>query len=120
MSKSTRMDKSSRPADRTRGGWRFAIDLSSRTEGALAGEPLFQQIARALADDIARGRLVPGQALPGTRTLAATLGVHRNTVLAAYLELLAEGWLETVAARVTAVSRSLPLKPARAFAPRQV
>ena len=30
-----------------------------------------------------RGRLRAGDALPGSRTLATSLGVHRNTVLAA-------------------------------------
>ena len=54
--------------------------------------PPFLQIARSLAADIQRGRLRPGDRLPGSRRLAASLQVHRNTVLAA----LAEGWLETM------------------------
>ena len=49
--------------------------------------PLFVQIAGALAADITRGRLRPGQRLPGTRSLAASLGVHRSTTVAAYAEL---------------------------------
>ena len=40
-----------------------------------------------------RGRLRPGDALPGSRALAQSLGVHRNTVLAACAELTAEGWI---------------------------
>lgn len=70
--------------------------------------PLFLQIARALSADIRRGRLAPGARLPGSRSLAASLGVHRNTVLAAYRELLAEGWLETDPARATRVRAELP------------
>src|SRR6266850_2131250 len=43
--------------------------------------------------DIDRGRLRPGQRLPGSRTLARALGVHRQTVVSAIDELIAEGWL---------------------------
>jgi hypothetical protein len=57
--------------------------------------PPFLQIARSLAADIQRGRLRPGDRLPGSRRLAASLQVHRNTVLAALAELTAEGWIET-------------------------
>ncbi len=51
------------------------------------------RIARGVAVDIRAGRLRPGDRLPGARTLAARLGVHRNTVAAAWRELVAEGWL---------------------------
>ena len=51
--------------------------------------PLFVRISQAVARDIARGRLRPGHALPGSRTLALTLGVHRSTVIAAYAEQIA-------------------------------
>ena len=44
--------------------------------------PVFLQIARAIAEDARRGRLRAGDALPGSRTFATELGVHRNTVLA--------------------------------------
>ncbi|HJW08101.1 MAG TPA: PLP-dependent aminotransferase family protein [Holophagaceae bacterium] len=57
------------------------------------GGPLFLTIARALIDDIRKGRLRPGDPLPGYRTLAESLDVSRNTVLAAYQELIAEGWV---------------------------
>jgi GntR family transcriptional regulator/MocR family aminotransferase len=73
-----------------------------------ADRPLFAQLAAAVAQDIRRGRLRPGELLPGTRTLAGTLGVHRNTVLAAYAELAAEGWVETATGRGTFVSADLP------------
>jgi GntR family transcriptional regulator/MocR family aminotransferase len=56
-------------------------------------EPLFLQLVTSLAEDIRRGRLVPGEALPGSRELAARLGASRNTVIAAYAELVAEGLL---------------------------
>lgn len=81
-------------------------------------DPLFVRIARALTEAILQGRLPPGARLPGTRTLATTLGVHRNTVLAAYAELVSEGWLQGEAARGTFVASELPTRPSRRFARR--
>ena len=83
--------------------WELAVALDRA-----GGTPVFLQIAGSLSDDIRRGRLRPGQALPGTRRLAATLGVNRNTVVAAYEELQAEGWIETDAARASRVTSALP------------
>ncbi|WP_437591470.1 PLP-dependent aminotransferase family protein [Sorangium sp. So ce1000] len=80
-----------------------------------APQPIFLQIARALADDIRRGRLRAGAELPGSRALARSLSVHRNTVLAAYRELTAEGWIEASAARGTFVSAELPAPAPRGF-----
>src|SRR5262245_34197248 len=70
--------------------------------------PVFLRIARAVAEDVRRGRLRPGQALPGSRTIAASLGVHRNTVLAALRELEAEGWIVTRKAAGTFISPEIP------------
>ncbi|GAB1584746.1 PLP-dependent aminotransferase family protein [Phyllobacterium phragmitis] len=70
--------------------------------------PRFLAIAEAITRDIIRGRLTPGARLPGTRALARELGVHRNTVDAAYQELLTQGWLEAVPARGTFVAQDLP------------
>lgn len=83
--------------------WELSVPLDEASP-----TPLFVQIARALAEDVRRGRLKAGDALPGSRALAVTLKVHRNTVLAAYQELEAQGWIATVPARGTFVSASLP------------
>jgi GntR family transcriptional regulator/MocR family aminotransferase len=72
-----------------------------------AALPPFLQIARSLADDIQRGRLRPGDRLPGSRRLAESLQVHRNTVLAALAELIAEGWIETAPGHGTFVTHAL-------------
>lgn len=93
--------------------WSFPVDLPDD-----GGTPLFLRIARALADDVRRGRLRPGDALPGSRTLAETLGVHRNTVLSAYRELIAEGWIESRPARGVFVSSRLPDVAPRRFSSR--
>jgi GntR family transcriptional regulator/MocR family aminotransferase len=81
-------------------------------------QPLFVQISAALARDVARGRLRPGDALPGTRTLAQTLGVHRSTVVAAYAELAAQGWVATRAGGATYVAASSPEPKPRRFSPK--
>lgn len=52
-------------------------------------------LARQLEEAILDGRLASGQALPATRELASRLAVSRNTVLAAYERLTAEGFLES-------------------------
>jgi GntR family transcriptional regulator/MocR family aminotransferase len=50
-------------------------------------------IETALRDAVRGGRLLPGATLPSTRTLAADLGVARGTVVAAYAQLVGEGYL---------------------------
>ena len=78
--------------------------------------PLATRLARAITADIRRGRLPAGERLPGSRTLAARLGLHRNTVLAAYRDLVAEGWLVGEPGRGTRVGEGLVEEPARARA----
>jgi GntR family transcriptional regulator / MocR family aminotransferase len=75
---------------------------------SLAGVPLTKQIGAALVNEIRRGRLRAGAVVPSSRALAESLGVHRNTVLAAYDELIGQGYLETEKARGTFVSARVP------------
>ena len=49
--------------------------------------------ARALKAAMVAGRLGDGGRLPATRQLARELGLSRNTVLAAYEQLRAEGFV---------------------------
>src|SRR5882762_6082627 len=83
-----------------------------------AALPPFLQIARSLTADIQRGRLRPGDRLPGSRRLAESLEVHRNTVLAALAELTAEGWIETAPGRGTFVTRAIINPRGRPFSRR--
>jgi GntR family transcriptional regulator/MocR family aminotransferase len=55
--------------------------------------PLWRQLYRAMRDAIVAGRLAPGSRAPATRALSAELGLSRTTVLLAYDQLLAEGYL---------------------------
>ena len=65
------------------------------------------RIAQAIIEDIERGRLATGDSLPGTRDLARDLEVNRKTVVLAYEELAAQGWVTTGQRRGTFVSRSI-------------
>src|SRR5262249_25686696 len=71
---------------------------------------------RSIAADIRRGRLKPGEPLPGSRSLAQLLAVNRNTVVAAYRELVAEGWARPLRSSGTVVSGELPDPRPRRFA----
>lgn len=55
--------------------------------------PVYRQIAISIINAIRNGNVKAGMALPGTRELAKTLGVHRKTVIAAYEELNAQDWI---------------------------
>lgn len=82
-----------------------------------AGEgPRHRRLTDALRRAVLDGRLAPGQRLPPSRALAAALGLGRNTVVAAYEQVTAEG---LVVARVGAgsfVSADLP-RPTRVQGP---
>ncbi|SDN00783.1 GntR family transcriptional regulator / MocR family aminotransferase [Streptomyces sp. cf386] len=58
-----------------------------------AGPGLRRGLTDALRDAVRTGRLAPGTRLPSSRSLAADLGIARNTVAEAYTDLVAEGWL---------------------------
>ncbi|MGR4883090.1 PLP-dependent aminotransferase family protein [Streptomyces sp. LARHCF249] len=58
-----------------------------------AGRGLRAGLAEALREAARSGRLAAGTRLPSSRSLAADLGIARNTVAEAYAELVAEGWL---------------------------
>ncbi|MEU6868801.1 PLP-dependent aminotransferase family protein [Streptomyces sp. NPDC046876] len=58
-----------------------------------AGRGLRAGLTEALREAARSGRLAAGTRLPSSRSLAADLGIARNTVAEAYAELVAEGWL---------------------------
>ncbi|MEV7285861.1 PLP-dependent aminotransferase family protein [Streptomyces sp. NPDC093252] len=70
---------------------RIGADLHLELTGGPGGRRA--ALIRALREAVRDGRLPPGTRLPPYRSLAADLGVARNTVADAYAELVAEGWL---------------------------
>ena len=97
----------------------------SRTSGI----PLYEQLYRALREDILSGALPGGAKLPSKRTLAEHLTVSKITVETAYTQLLAEGYITSrqrsgyyvekllPTAQLPQPRRSLPQLPAEPAAP---
>lgn len=83
--------------------WQFEIQLDKKIDKAL-----YLQIADAIINAIKSGKLTSGNALPGSRQLAALINVNRNTVILALEVLIAEGWLVTMDRKGTFVSDILP------------
>jgi GntR family transcriptional regulator/MocR family aminotransferase len=69
------------------------LPLPSLVLDAASATPLHRQIYFALRGAILAGQLRPGTRLPASRTLARVLGLSRSTVLAAFEQLGAEGYL---------------------------
>src|SRR5262249_41829042 len=72
------------------------------------GEPLHRRLYGALREAILAGRLRPGPRLPATRVLARDVGAARNTVVAAFEQLVAEGYLQSRVGDGTRVAAVLP------------
>lgn len=72
------------------------------------GDTLKWRVVHALQQALLEGRIPPGAPLPGSRAMAETFQIHRQTVVAALKELEAEGWLVSVPNRGTFAARELP------------
>lgn len=70
--------------------------------------PLYRALYTHLRAAILSGELKGGMKLPSTRALAAELNISRNTVLNAYRQLLAEGYLQSKEGSGTLVANVLP------------
>nr|WP_068891961.1 PLP-dependent aminotransferase family protein [Pedobacter panaciterrae] len=69
---------------------------------------VYQQIANQLINLISNGVIKPGSLLPGTRELAAIVKVHRKTIIAAYNEVNAQGWISMIPRKGCMVVPNLP------------
>jgi GntR family transcriptional regulator/MocR family aminotransferase len=78
-----------------------ALDRSSSTA-------LHRQLYNQLREAILSGRLGAGTRLPSTRELAGELDLARNTMLNAFDQLYAEGYLARRVGDGTYVSKELP------------
>ena len=77
----------------------------------LAGHRVRAGLEAALREAVQTGRLAPGTRLPSSRTLAADLGIARNTVAEAYAQLGAEGWLTARQGSGTRVASTAVVSP---------
>ncbi len=88
----------------TMGGFRFDPDGPSR----------YQQIAESVESAIVSGRLAPGHRLPPERELATALGVGRDTLRQALLELQRHGLLTRTVGRYGGTRVAAPKVDVRA------
>lgn len=70
--------------------------------------PLYLQISEGIQNLIRSGELPPGEKLPPSRELATKLGVNRNTVTAAYEDLVAAGQVRSHVGQGTFVLHPSP------------
>lgn len=74
-----------------------------------SNQALYLQLSNQIIQLIKNQTLVPNTKLPGSRTLAEQLHVHRKTIVACYDELLLQGWVESIPKKGTFVLRNLPV-----------
>lgn len=79
---------------------RLSLDASSP-------EPLHRQLYDELRGAILTGQLHAGSRMPASRELASVTKLSRNTILAAYDQLIAEGYIEGRAGSGTFVARTV-------------
>jgi GntR family transcriptional regulator/MocR family aminotransferase len=82
--------------------WANGLDLHLDVSGTRPRA----QLEGALRDAVRDGRLRAGTRLPSSRTLAADLGIARNTVAEVYAQLVAEGWLTAHTGSGTSVAEA--------------
>lgn len=85
----------------------------------IGSESLYEHLYKCLKNDILRGELAPGTKLPSKRGFAKNLGISTITVESAYQQLMAEGYIYSIAKKGYYVSElSARPKPTKARAAR--
>jgi GntR family transcriptional regulator/MocR family aminotransferase len=84
--------------------WKLELEIDKKLDKAV-----YLQIADTIISDIRSGRLKAGDALPGSRNLAQTLKINRNTVVEAYQVLINEEWVISKERKGNFVSEKLPV-----------
>ncbi|PSL23280.1 aminotransferase-like domain-containing protein [Dyadobacter jiangsuensis] len=85
------------------------IELGSLIKVCRPGElPVYIQIVQQISSLIREGILCPGTQIQSSRELARSLSLHRNTVVAAYAELEAQGWIDVTPRKGCFVAPEMP------------
>jgi GntR family transcriptional regulator / MocR family aminotransferase len=71
---------------------------------------VYLRVAAAIRSAIKNGQLKPSETLPSARELAKILRINRHTVMSAYQELIAQGWLESIERKHYRVVCFLPVE----------
>ena len=83
--------------------WPYLLPLDHKRK-----EPLYLQLYHTLRQAILGGQLSAGTQLPPTRVLATELAVSRTTIVTAFEQLFAEGYLQAHVGSGTFVASALP------------
>jgi GntR family transcriptional regulator/MocR family aminotransferase len=73
-----------------------------------SNQPIYIQLTNTFIELIKKGTLPPNTKLPGSRTLAELLVVHRKTVIACYDDLNLQGWTESIPKKGKFINANLP------------
>ncbi|MCJ7936120.1 MAG: PLP-dependent aminotransferase family protein [Chryseobacterium sp.] len=84
--------------------WKLEFEIDKKLDKAV-----YLQIADTIIADIRSGRLKAGDALPGSRNLATSLKINRNTVVEAYQVLINEEWVISKERKGIFISDQLPV-----------
>ena len=85
--------------------WKSTILIESDSN-----RPKYLQISDRMIREISIGRLQPAQKIPGSRKMAELLQLNRKTIIQAYDELTAQGWLEIRSSSGTYIAHNLPIR----------
>ena len=85
-----KIDDNGRSRNVTRAIW---ADLLDWKVDKSSGIPIYQQVGDFLRNKIVSGTIPPGSRLPSSRQLLTELGVSRTTIITAYSQLLADGYI---------------------------
>ncbi|RKQ51661.1 GntR family transcriptional regulator/MocR family aminotransferase [Roseivirga pacifica] len=81
----------------------------------LSEQALYVQLSNGIVQLIKSGVLTSGMRLPSSRTLAVDFHVHRKTAIAAYDELVSQGWVDILPSKGAFVSNELPTVKTQGF-----
>lgn len=91
--------------------------LDAPLSRASSAPSLQRQLLRRLREAVLGGALPPDSPLPGTRALADALGISRNTVVAVYEQLIAEGFLRSDRRGTRVIELTRPVRARQATTP---
>jgi GntR family transcriptional regulator/MocR family aminotransferase len=70
--------------------------------------PIYLQIVDSIVSKVMQAKILVGERMPSSRSLANDLQINRKTVLQAYDELMAQGWIELLPSKGTFIKKTLP------------
>ncbi|MFT2092963.1 PLP-dependent aminotransferase family protein [Paraglaciecola sp. 2405UD69-4] len=83
------------------------------------GSAKYLQLAESVKQNIRMGKLLPGDPLPSVKAFSEDMGLNRHTIMKAFAELIAEGWVESQQRIGYSVGSKIPIEGSKTAAPKQ-